>query len=596
MSTRRPPYTGKERKLVLAFDVGTTYSGISYTVLDPGTEPKIYPVTRFPGRAGAGGDAKVPTVIYYAEDGTICAIGAQTEREGLDALAQESSWIKAEWFKLHLRPKTCSSSSVSDDIPPLPLSKTPVDVFADFLRYMKQCAKAYIEETHLVDGSDFWKSEKEEYIISHPNAWEGAQQTLMRNAAIQAGLVSDTASDRRRIQFVTEGEASLNFCLDRGLTNDSIRRGEGVTIVDAGGGTIDISTYARNPSNENEYKEIAAAQSYFKGSVFVTRAAAKFLDSSQFYDDVAFMTEKFDKSTKLLFRDPKDPQYIKFGNVRDKDLSRGIKWGQLKLEGFAYSFHVVAQFFEPSIQCIVDGVVEQDRLSTQPVKTVFVVGGFAASDYLFSQLEKILRLLGFNVYRPDPHLNKAVPDGSIAGYLRPSVRTRVSRFTYGVRCSRALDFSDEEHARRVSSANLSLRGRLVIPGIFSNILDKHTQVSESQEFRETYCEVAAGKEDLNGHKLTPILCYRGSLSSPRFLDEDSENFHKMFTIHADTSDLIKQAQECQGPFGSYYMLTFDFVILFGLTELKVQLAWTEDGVEKRTPAEVMFDTEIEYKD
>ncbi|KAF5354126.1 hypothetical protein D9756_006963 [Leucocoprinus leucothites] len=581
MSTRRAPYAGKERKLVLAFDVGTTYSGISYTVLDPGIEPKIYPVTRFPGRARAGGDAKVPTVIYYAEDGTTRAIGAETEREGLDALAEESSWVKAEWFKLHLRPKTCSSSSVSDDIPPLPLSKTPVDVFADFLRYMKQCAKTYIEETHLIDGSDFWKSGKEEYIISHPNAWEGAQQTLMRNAAIRAGLVSDTASDRRRIQFVTEGEASLNFCLDKGLTDDSIRRGEGITIVDAGGGTIDISTYARNPSNEDEFEEIAAAQSYFKGSVFVTRAAAKFLDNhlsgSQFYDDMPFMTEKFDKSTKLLFRDPKDPQYIKFGNVRDKDLSRGITRGQLKLEG-----HVVAQFFEPSIQCIVDGVVEQDRLSTQSVKTVFLVGGFAASDYLFSQLEKMLQPLGFNVYRPDPHLNKAVPDGSIAGYLRPSVRTRVSKFTYGVQCSRVLNFSDEEHARRAPSATMNLSGRSIIP--------------ESQEFRRTYREVAVKRQDLSAHKLTPISCYRGGLSSPLFLDEDPENFHKIFTIHADTSGLIKQAQECQGPFGSYYMLFYDLVILFGFTEFKVQLAWKEDGVEKRTPVEAMFDTEIEYKD
>jgi hypothetical protein len=27
----RPPYRGYRRKLVLAFDVGTTYSGISYT-------------------------------------------------------------------------------------------------------------------------------------------------------------------------------------------------------------------------------------------------------------------------------------------------------------------------------------------------------------------------------------------------------------------------------------------------------------------------------------------------------------------------------------------------------------------------------------
>ena len=37
----RPPYQGPHRKLVLAFDVGTTYSGISYSILDPGEVPQI---------------------------------------------------------------------------------------------------------------------------------------------------------------------------------------------------------------------------------------------------------------------------------------------------------------------------------------------------------------------------------------------------------------------------------------------------------------------------------------------------------------------------------------------------------------------------
>ena len=60
----RSPYTGPRRKLVLAFDVGTTYSGVSYryvlsslrsilinssyvsSILDPGHVPEIRGVTR----------------------------------------------------------------------------------------------------------------------------------------------------------------------------------------------------------------------------------------------------------------------------------------------------------------------------------------------------------------------------------------------------------------------------------------------------------------------------------------------------------------------------------------------------------------------
>lgn len=43
-----------------------------------------------------------------------------------------------------------------------------------------------------------------------------------------------------------------------------MQRGEGVTIVDAGGGTLDISTYARRGmSDDSSYEEIAAAQCAF---------------------------------------------------------------------------------------------------------------------------------------------------------------------------------------------------------------------------------------------------------------------------------------------------------------------------------------------
>lgn len=53
-------------------------------------------MSRFPSRVKVGGDAKVPTVIYYGPDNSPRAIGADTEREGLDVIA-EDSWIKAEW-------------------------------------------------------------------------------------------------------------------------------------------------------------------------------------------------------------------------------------------------------------------------------------------------------------------------------------------------------------------------------------------------------------------------------------------------------------------------------------------------------------------
>jgi len=48
------------------------------------------------------------------------------------------------------------------------------------------------------------------------------------------------------------------------------------------------------------------------------------------------MTDIFDKSTKLRFRKPDEPSYIKFGTIRDKDPEYDIRSGQLKLAGFVH--------------------------------------------------------------------------------------------------------------------------------------------------------------------------------------------------------------------------------------------------------------------
>ena len=46
MDTARARYSGSSRKLVVALDIGTTFSGAAYALLDPGEIPQIRSVTR----------------------------------------------------------------------------------------------------------------------------------------------------------------------------------------------------------------------------------------------------------------------------------------------------------------------------------------------------------------------------------------------------------------------------------------------------------------------------------------------------------------------------------------------------------------------
>lgn len=111
-----------------------------------------------------------------------------------------------------------------EDVPPLPRGKSAVAVFADFLHYLLECTRTYIEDTH-ANGQAIWKSVEGhiDYILSHPNGWEGVQQSQMRKAAVMAGLVPNTQTGYGRVRFVTEGEASLNFCIGNGLASDLIK-------------------------------------------------------------------------------------------------------------------------------------------------------------------------------------------------------------------------------------------------------------------------------------------------------------------------------------------------------------------------------------
>ena len=113
--------------------------------------------------------------------------------------------------------------SQNQEIPPLPENKTAVRVLADFLKYLYKCARDYIQDTHGT-GAMIWQSVqgRTEFVLSHPNGWEGAQQNQIRQAAVLAGLIPDTLDGQSKIQFVTEGEASLHFCVRNGLAKGSI--------------------------------------------------------------------------------------------------------------------------------------------------------------------------------------------------------------------------------------------------------------------------------------------------------------------------------------------------------------------------------------
>ncbi|KAI1793699.1 hypothetical protein LXA43DRAFT_1121934 [Ganoderma leucocontextum] len=599
-------YDGPVRNLVLGIDVGTTFSGVSYAILDPGQEPNVHNITRYPGQEDEAGNSRIPSILWYRPDGSVHSAGAEAMAPGIDLIVQDECLSLAKWFKLHLRPESLDSDCQQRvQIPPLPPNKTVVDVFADFLRYLVACTRSYICETHS-NGESLWNSVQNsiEFVLTHPNGWEGLQQEKMRKAAVIAGLVPDTCEGQSRIHLVTEGEASLNFCITSGLTTSISQDGKSVIVVDAGGGTVDISSYRFLSMDPISVEEATAPACLLQGSTqvncrlydFLKCGAWRHLASATFgnEEDIKLMVDRFDQFTKPVFKDERESSYIKFGTMKDNDPAVNISRGQLKLSGQVICDSMLsdmASFFRPALDSIFNAIKDQRGGACATLSTVFLVGGFAANAWLCSSLKEKLKSCCVTLYRPDSHTSKAVADGAVYFFLDHFVLSRVAKMTYGTKFSPYYNANDPEHVARHDAKYGWPDGTFTLPQGFKILLQKGTHVHEKDEISTPLCQKAKLPDASNLRTIEcNFLSYKGT-GNPKWVDVDPAGFISLCTVCADTALVNRQPK--QGPLGIYYQQDFKFVLLCGLTELKVQISWMENGIEKRGPATVVYNNDYE---
>ncbi|KDQ32348.1 hypothetical protein PLEOSDRAFT_1074539 [Pleurotus ostreatus PC15] len=470
------------RSLVIAFDVGTTFSGVSYAILELG----------FPGQEHVAGNSKIPSVMYYNRSGKMVVAGAEAEDASIASQAEDEGWTKVELFKLRLRPSTMKLKMNGLRLASLPKHKTAVDVFGDFLGYLFKCTRTFFTDTH-ANGHALWTVVQHDlqFVLSHPNGREGAQQTKMRRAIVYGGEIPDTNEGKARIRFVTEGEASLHACV---LAAD----------------VLSSTSYAIRGTHPLVIEEIAPPDCLFAGSVFVSRRTREFLEEklrgSKYgsADLLDHITKRFDETTKRLFRAKKDLQFITFGSPLDKDMYVGIRNGQLKLSGES----AASSFREGAA---VAAIKRQIEATNGLIESIWLVGGFAASPWLFHQLQESLAPV--TVSRPDSQTSKAVADGAIGFYCDHHVSARMSKYTYGVEYLRELDANDPDHAARKSRLSELPSGPKLLPDAFDCILSR--VLKESTVFTRKYCTELTSLSLLSVFEVE-IWCFRGGNEVPNY--------------------------------------------------------------------------------
>ncbi|KAG9054865.1 hypothetical protein FS842_003929 [Serendipita sp. 407] len=576
-------YQGEE-KIIVAIDLGTTHTAVSFAHAYPGSEVDVRMVTRWKGQPEAAGDSKIPTIVAY-EQGEAIGCGAEA-REYIGDEAYEVS----RWFKLHLHPDSMkisdrppaydsdANTSPSMEIPPLPSNVNLTKVYSDFMRYVFLGFRTFFQET-TPNGIAIWErlSSSIVIVLTIPNGWDTRQQGFLKEAAQEAGMVQSGEDAELRIEFVTEGEASVHYVLGKVNYRTWLKKGTIFAVTDAGGSTVDSTLYVcKRLEPKLELEEVCASECVQAGGVFVDRAARTLLteklSDSRFGDEesISDMVEKFEQRTKRVFDGSQESNVIEFGGRRDNDREYGIIQGKITLTASE-----VCTAFDSVIKRSTDSCLK--LLAGRKVKHLLLVGGFGESPYLRLQLKTEFVSKGTEVVTVEEPSKKAAAEGAVLWYTKQIVSARVARFTIGAVMSVIFNPADAEHLKRRNGAFVPANGLTYLPNGFEVIVGRGHLIPQNFSRLSNFNYAYSEKPETMNNFRQDLLVWEGE-ETPRWIaDADGKRLpqiRSICTIEADLTPALAGLKEVKSEHGvAYWLGEWNVRCIYGGTKLQARLEW-----------------------
>lgn len=427
-------------------------------------------------------------------------------------------------------------------------------------------------------------------ILTHPNGWATREQHFLKQALQNVGPLYKNC----QITFVTEGEASVHFCMFYSNMRSSLQPGDDLTVCDAGGSTIDTTTYhIERVTPSLEIKERKASACIQMGGVFVDLECEKYfknlltkarIDEQHIEEYVAAAVEDFESIAKKEFASPDTAHHINLHDNGLKQAELGIRRGRMSLKG-----SIIESFFDRAVS----GVIQSIRQQTQGLspKYLLLVGGFGESPYLRHKLSEEFMCNGCQVTVIEESTSKAAADGAVIWAIQLAVVGRVTRVAYGISTRIPYNPSNPEHQGRrlvrVPDGNFVSKRwyQLMGKGIYLN-----AQGSVRHGF---YLTFKPGNFPQSRYiKQVSIWIFHGdSANNPSWVRDKNGNINHGFEQHckieADLSGMRNSLERKQGADGPYDELGFDIVIRLGGTELHSHMEWVENGTTRSGPTSII---------
>ncbi|KAG0004734.1 hypothetical protein BGZ80_003354 [Entomortierella chlamydospora] len=419
---------GSEYPLLVAIDFGTTFSGVAYAFKSNGD---VLEMTTWPHQANLYG--KVPTISAYTkETDRLHSWGYAAKAAMLTPNSRNLDLIQK--FKLFL------DSDLAPYLSPLPRAINPQAAISDYLRAMH--THAINEITKNSAGGVVFDQSHIQYCLTVPAMWTDAAKGIMRQTAIQAGLIQPS-DPSHRLLLVSEPEAAAMYC-ERKCEQFNLRNGDRFMICDAGGGTVDLIVFQVDySSGTRKLTEVTRGSGASCGSGFLDENFSMLLRQKlQRYDlqpkAWAQIMEEFMFMHKPQFDGDEDsfvtmPATV--ANVVDVDMR--LEDGLLTITAQEMREFV----FDPVVNQVL-GLIDGQLFQSQQCSAIFLVGGFGSSPYLHKRVQQEFESrVPLIRYPPRPDL--AVVRGAVYhGLTHQPVQARVARRWYGVDTTRPYKAGD----------------------------------------------------------------------------------------------------------------------------------------------------------
>ncbi|KAG0241529.1 hypothetical protein BGW41_005838 [Actinomortierella wolfii] len=433
---------GNEYPVLVAIDFGTTFSGVAYAFKSNG---EVNEMTTWPQQANLYG--KVPTVsAYHKENDTMHSWGYAAKSAMLTPAGRNLDLLQK--FKLFL------DQDLAPYLPALPRTITPQQAISEYLRALHGHA---INEIMKNAGGALISPHQIQYCLTVPAMWTDAAKGIMRQTAIDAGLI--TAQDPpHRLLLVSEPEAAAMYC-ERKCEQFNLRHGDRFMICDAGGGTVDLIVFEVDYSSGTRIlKEVTRGSGASCGSGFLDENFNGLVRHklgrynmppkawAQIIEEFVFMHKpQFDGDDDSFISMPSQVAGIVDMDMRLEDGHLCISAQEMR-----------ELVFDPVVNQVL-GLIDGQLYQAQQCAAIFLVGGFGSSPYLHKRVQQEFEnRVPLIRYPPRPDL--AVVRGAVYhGLSYKPIQSRIARRWYGVDTTRPYKQGDPIEKRYMQDGKYRVR-------------------------------------------------------------------------------------------------------------------------------------------